>query len=454
MAGKPVSEVHEELGAALSKPAVGRMRVAHVLSWISRNAGGLFPAVCGLARATSALDGVHVEIFGSHDSFTEADRQVWHPLEVHTTPAWGPSRLCYTPTMRRMIGKCAPDVVHSSAVWTYQAAVVNQFRARTGVPYVLSIHGALNPHALLKSQNKKAIARLLYQDRHFRDASCIHALTDSELASIRAFGLKNPVCVIPNGVELEDLTPGNFDVMKPLPMIGRRKAQGRKILLYLGRIHPGKGLVALIHAWAEAQKRRRSDSRDWLLVIAGWDDGGHQAELLQLCDAIGLSVCRVPNASAGQSAPSVMQGTDGEASVVFLGPQYGEEKRACYRHSDACILPSFTEGLPMSVLEAWSYAKPVLMTPQCNLPEGFAAGAAIRIVQDTHNAETGVRSIAAGLQELFDAPNSLLRTLGDNGRQLVVEKFTWPEIARQMKSVYDWVLGVVTRRRACVLLTS
>ena len=68
-----------------------------------------------------------------------------------------------------------------------------------------------------------------------------------------------------------------------------------------------------------------------------------------------------------------------DASVVFLGPQFGAEKSECYRACDAFILPSLSEGLPMTVLEAWSYAKPVLMTAECNLPEGFAAGAAVRI---------------------------------------------------------------------------
>jgi poly(glycerol-phosphate) alpha-glucosyltransferase len=120
--------------------------------------------------------------------------------------------------------------------------------------------------------------------------------------------------------------------------------------------------------------------------------------------------------------------------VVFLGPQFGEDKAACYRNCDAFILPSFSEGLPMVVLEAWAYGKPVLMTPECNLPEGFATGAAIRI-------ETSVDGIAQGLNELFRTPHSALRTLGDNGLRLVREQFAWPKVAAEMKSVYEWVLG-------------
>jgi glycosyltransferase involved in cell wall biosynthesis len=60
----------------------------------------------------------------------------------------------------------------------------------------------------------------------------------------------------------------------------------------------------------------------------------------------------------------------------FLGPLFGQEKDAAYRACDGFILPSLSEGLPMAVLEAWAHAKPVMLTPECNLPEGFTAEAA------------------------------------------------------------------------------
>lgn len=134
--------------------------------------------------------------------------------------------------------------------------------------------------------------------------------------------------------------------------------------------------------------------------------------------------------------------------MFFLGPQFGAEKDACYRNCDAFILPSYSEGLPMAVLEAWAYAKPVLMTPECNLPEGFTANAAIRIEQvgrDTPCAQGLAFTIEAGLSELIRLPPSALRTMGDNGRSLVASRFTWPKIAQDMKSVYDWTLGGGTK---------
>ena len=92
----------------------------------------------------------------------------------------------------------------------------------------------------------------------------------------------------------------------------------------------------------------------------------------------------------------------------------------------------------MVILEAWAYGKPVLMTPECNLPEGFAANAAIRI-------EPSAESIAQGLHMLFQSSISDLQSAGSRGRALVAEKFAWPKIASEMKSVYDWVLGGGTK---------
>jgi glycosyltransferase involved in cell wall biosynthesis len=113
---------------------------------------------------------------------------------------------------------------------------------------------------------------------------------------------------------------------------------------------------------------------------------------------------------------------------------FDERRTAAYHHADAFVLPSLSEGLPMAVLEAWSYAKPVLMTPECNLPEGFAAGAALRI--GAHENE-----IAAGLRQLFEMNENDRVAVGARGRALVAEKFSWPKIGQQMRKVYQWVLG-------------
>src|SRR5207244_469476 len=121
-------------------------------------------------------------------------------------------------------------------------------------------------------------------------------------------------------------------------------------------------------------------------------------------------------------------------SLLFLGPRFGEEKATAYRNADAFVLPSLSEGLPMAVLEAWAHAKPVLMTPECNLPEGFEANAALPI-------GTTPEEIAAGLKVLRQMSDKDRSQMGNRGRALVATRFSWPRIGEQMRDVYEWALG-------------
>jgi glycosyltransferase involved in cell wall biosynthesis len=295
----------------------------------------------------------------------------------------------------------------------------------------------LDPWAVRNSRWKKRLAHLWFEGAHLRDAACIRALCESEAQSIRAYGLKNPVCVIPNGIDLVDA-----EMLKTETLKGEKKT-----LLFLGRLNPKKGLVNAIKAWKTARDQGseiRGQEDEWQMVVAGWDQGGHEAELKRLCTELGLAYTDIPAAefvdeSTTEPERPTPLGTSGRArrsspTVIFVGPAFGETKDALLRRASAFILPSVSEGLPMSVLEAWSYRLPVLMTEHCNLPEGFAADAALRIGTD-------VESIAEGMRLLLRSPVSDLRSLGDHGRQLVSERFTWPQVAAQMKEVYEWVLG-------------
>jgi glycosyltransferase involved in cell wall biosynthesis len=111
------------------------------------------------------------------------------------------------------------------------------------------------------------------------------------------------------------------------------------------------------------------------------------------------------------------------------------------RSADAFILPSFSEGLPMSVLEAWAYGLPVVMTPECNLPEGFASDAALEIRSGEGSFQVSDFSFQHGLRALLEMSGAQRGSMGMRGRRLVEERFTWPKIAAQMKALYEDVLN-------------
>jgi poly(glycerol-phosphate) alpha-glucosyltransferase len=371
------------------------MKVGFLVSSVSREAGGLFESVRGLAKAVSATR-ADVRVFGIRDQQSDIDLPEWQPLPVQTFDprlrAWG-----YSNQLVPAMVDADLDVLSVHGLWKYCSVGSHRWHQRTGRPYVVHPHGMLEPWALGNARWKKRIAGTLYQNQHLCKAACLRALSEAEAGSIRAYGLNNPICVIPNGVDMPELPESH----------GENQAGRQKTVLYLGRLHPKKNLANLIRAWKETFSSKSSNSDSWVLAIAGWDQGGYETELKQF--------------AAG-------------SSITFLGPQFGAEKSECYRTCDAFILPSLSEGLPMAVLEAWSYAKPVLMTAECNLPEGFKANAALRI-------GTNPEEIAAGVKQLLEMSDDDRVAMGARGRSLVATKFSWPRIGEQMRAVFDWLLG-------------
>lgn len=361
------------------------MKVA-VLTTSSRKAGGLFYSVRWLSKAL-AEKGCVPKIFSPVDEFSKEDLQVWEPLPVELYKAAGPLQSSFE--LRRMLKTSGADLVHLHGIWMDNQWAALQHQRKTDVPVVVSPRGMLDPWAVQNSAWKKKLVERLFAKDALRRASCIHALCRSEVDSIRAYGLKNPVALIPNGVELPE--PGR------LPPVADRKT-----ILFLGRIHPKKGIAELLEAWGRFEG-------DWKLLVAGWDDGGHDEGLKAKATELGLK------------------------NIEFIGPKYGAEKEALLRSVDAFILPSFSEGLPMSVLEAWSYGLPAVITDFCNLPEGFESNAAVRV-------EPRADSIVLGLEKLAAMSDAERTAMGTAGRTLVAERFTWTGIAENMRRVYAWCL--------------
>lgn len=403
------------------------MKPAFVTSSISRDAGGLFFAMTNLAKNLHAA-GLQPEIYGLTDKHSAQDKEAWYPLPCHEFPVKGPVALGYSPELASALLENHHDLLHTHGIWQWPSAAVHAWHQKTRKPYLVSPHGMLDPWALAHSRWKKRIASAWYERCHLRDAACIHALCQSEAESIRAYGLKNPICIIPNGVNLLDAETLKTEKLK----------SEKKTLLFLGRIHPKKGLVNAIKAWKQTL---HSNHDEWQFIIAGWDQGGHEADLKHLCDELGLAWADIPASEFVTDSSSLI--TDHRSlgtlpSIIFAGPTFGEQKDQLLRSASAFILPSFSEGLPMSVLEAWSYRLPVLMTDHCNLPEGFSNNAAIRIGTDTS-------SIAEGLHQLLQSEIYDLESISQNGRSLVERQFTWPQVASQMKAVYEWTVGGETK---------
>lgn len=407
------------------------MRVLALLESVSRADGGIFEAELALQRTLAEMDGVEVDVVGLRDKYSEEDAGRWLPLVPRVAEVRGPAGLGYAPGLAGMLPG-GVDVAYCGALWKYPAWALLDWQRRTGKPVVVAPHGSLDAWALRNSRWKKRVAGWLFKTEQLRRATCLRALCEAEADAIRAYGLRQRVEVVPNGVVLPEMGKAESGNAEKLKRAGRRR------LVFLGRIHPKKGLVGLIRAWA-ALKRDMGEARfsEWELVIAGWDQGGHEGELKGLCGESGLRIADRGGLMGDGDAnlPDAGRSTLDSAEVVFFGPAFGEEKEALLRSAEGFALPSFSEGLPMSVLEAWGYGLPVVMTPECNLPEGFASGAALEI----RNSETG-NAKWEGLRELIGMTDSERREMGMRGRRLVEEKFTWPKVAARMREIYESVI--------------
>lgn len=418
------------------------MRIAQITASVSHAGGGVSLAVGELATALH-LQGATVRIDGIEDEGVALVLSAG--LEVRAHPLDRTLPLRSSVAMERSLAAAEISLYHLHGLWTSPSRFLPRLSAESGAPLMISPHGMLDAWALANSRWKKRLAALWFENVNLRKAACLHALCGAERDSIRAYGLTNPIAIIPNGV---DLPERSSDLRSP--------PSGLHTLLFLGRLHPKKGLVNALRGWKQATDHRSEvgGREEWRFVIAGWDQGGHEAELKRLCDDLGLSWSDIPASewpgenlaepsrfdpidTSRRGTTAMLQPTSAHrppASVIFTGPAFGESKSRLLRLASAFILPSFSEGLPMAVLEAWAHELPVLMTDHCNLPEGFSTQSAIRIGTDPE-------SIAEGLRLLFLSPTSDLRVLGTNGRALVEERFTWQQVSSQMVEVYAWILG-------------
>ncbi len=373
----------------------------------SRNSGGVFDTARMMGQRLHDNNRLDVEYLMYDDEYSEEDKQYYAPLPVHSYTVKGSRKVGFSPNIYDKIESINPDIVHTQSLWMYLSYANKKYNRKTGTPYIVSPHGMLDRWQLKQSfwkDLKKNIVLRLYEQKHLEHANCIHALCKEEHDAIRAIGLKNPIAIIPNGVELP--VNGNHSA------IAKSNGKETKKLLFLARIHQKKGIDNLLEAWAQL----KPNYDNWELVIAGeTKDTEYMQQLL-----------------------SIRKRLEIENTASFIGGKYGAAKQAVLKDADAYILPSFSEGLPMSVLEAWSFHLPALTTPYCNLPEGYSGNAAIKI-------DTSPESIAEGIRKIIALSPSERKAMGNRGYELVKERFSWTRVANEMTELYNWVSGKAER---------
>lgn len=309
-----------------------------------------------------------------------------------------PEKLGHAPDMWRWLSQSVktsrPDILHSHNLWILPSIYPAIASSRWGIPHIVSPRGTLTRYSMSTGSSFKRIYWPLVQRPALKHAAAFHATADSELADIRRLGFKQPVAVIPNGIEIPPL---------PLSAAG---AEPSKTILYFGRFHPEKGVANLLLAWDIASRAHP----DWKLLLVGPDNVGYRSELEKLVKGRNIR------------------------GVTFEGPKYGSDKLGVYRRGTVYVLPSPSENFGITAAEALSMEVPVIANRG-------APWAGLELRRCGWWIEHGVHPLAAALDIAMRTSSGELNAMGARGRAWMSAEFSWPEIEKQMQSFYRFILG-------------
>lgn len=384
------------------------MRVAFITSDLSRSSGGLRSACEGLALEFAKRE-VFVCLYGARYYDSEESFPKSHMVDIEPLDVLGPKRLGCLWGLEKSLVKLKPDLVHLHGIWRLDAIQGAIWCLIHRVPFFVSPHGMLDAWAMRQRRSIKRIVLPIFRFLVLNRATGITVLTKQERSDVLDCGVSVDLHVIPNGVDLPSIShrEGVKTHRAKVGMVRREH-----VLLYLGRLHPKKNIHEAIAAWKLLIEQQAEEGEfNWHFVIAGSGEASYERALREQVADYRLS-----------------------SQVKFVGSLYGEAKRRAFEGADGFLLPSLSEGLPMSVLEAWSYGLPVLMTKECNLSEGVAAGAALHVGHDSS-------SISESLRKFFCLTESERLKMGANGRSLIEDRFTWQKAADETLSLYKAVLA-------------
>ncbi len=284
------------------------------------------------------------------------------------------------------------DIFHTNGLWMFPNVTPLKIAKKNGRKCVLSPRGTTNKEALKYSKIKKFFFYNFFQKDILRKVDLIHVTSKDELNDVRKLGLNQPVAIIPNGIDIPEI----------------KYKKDRKIfkLIYLGRIHPKKGLENTIQAWSSVEKF----FPNWIFEIAGLGEKKYEDKIKKLI----LNV---------QSK-----------SIRFIGPVYGEDKVKFIQTSDILIMPSYNENFGMVVAEALSNNIPVI----CGINTPWQKVVKIKCGWHIPNDTISIKN---NFLKVFKMSKNSLNKKGMNGRLWMEKDYGWKQVAKKMLLSYEWLIS-------------
>lgn len=373
------------------------MRIIHTVASLSKACGGPSRSVVSLVDHLSGISDLYITLLTQKPKNDQIVIPRSSTVEFRAIQSSNVLRTKLAKDLARYLGnlgRAGVAIVHGHGIWDAASTMSAWLARRYCAPFVLHPRGMLEPWSLNHKAFKKKVAMYLYQGNVLRHTDLFVATSMQELESIRALGLRQPVAVIPNGIDFPFHN-------------GDRPHKSTKPLqaLFLSRIHPKKGLLNLVRAWAQV----RPDG--WRLVIAGPDEGGHWREVKREIEKLDLV-----------------------NDIRYVGSVDGDAKANLYLSSDLFVLPTFSENFGLVVAEALAYGLPVVTTkgaPWKDL-EDFRCGWWVDI---------GVGPLVSVLRHATSLSGKERKAMGARGRAYV-QRYDWRRIAEQTVMAYRWLAGL------------
>jgi len=385
------------------------VNLLHIISSLNAAGGGPIEGVKQLGKTLTAK-GHRVEIASLDPPWAPYLKQF--PLPVY---ALGPTTFRYAfsprliPWLRENRGRY--DAVIVNGIWQFHSFATWRALRNSNTPYVLFTHGMLDPW-FKKRYPLKHLKKWMYwpwaEYRVLRDAQAVFFTCEEERVLARqSFWLyRCTEVVISYGTALPIGDP-QLDVSEFFEHYP--DLRGRKLALFMGRIHPKKGCDLLIEAFAKVLAKHS----EWHLVIAGPDQVGWQEKLQQRADQLGVA-----------------------SRITWTGMIGGAVKWGALRAAEVFVLPSHQENFGIVVAEALAAGTPALISDKVNIWREIQADVAGIVAEDS----------LSGTCELFrsylDLPDEKKLAMRQLARQCFEQRFEVRKAAGTLQAVLASVTGV------------
>lgn len=287
-------------------------------------------------------------------------------------------------------------LLHSHGLWHLGNHWAMRIAAKRAIPLICQPRGMLSPWALNHRAWKKRLGMPLFLRKDLENTLAFIATSHMEVEDIRRLGIRQPVAIIPNGVD--------FSLAQPIAEPAVMKFERDKVVLFLSRIHPVKGITNLVIAWAKCRVP------GWRLILAGPDEAGYVQTVLRQIEQSGVA-----------------------DSVEYVGEITGAAKAAMYAAADLFVLPSYSENFGMVVAEALTFGIPVITT-------NATPWAELNTCRCGWWIDTGVEPLIESLREAMALTDDARTEMGKRGKALAA-RYRWSATAEQTTNFYRWILG-------------